>query len=181
MCSLPLRGPHCHQRHGATPGASTCIKPCHSECRLGRSATLWLDPLFGCRLRGGRGPDDVSKSRRLGLVVCRATCPSRALIYARPGVTPAPVLFAAPARQSETVRLQADDQDAGGRRRRPRAPKNRANCPARPPPSSKRSHRSRSEALQEPPATNLTPRKLVVGPLTSIGRSSKATVWSAWG
>jgi hypothetical protein len=49
--------------------------------------------------------DDVSKSRRLGLAGLPRDLPFEGLIYARPGVTLAPVFFAAAACQSETVRL----------------------------------------------------------------------------
>jgi hypothetical protein len=49
--------------------------------------------------------DDVSKSRRLGLVNLPRDLPFEGLIYARPNVTLAPVFFAAAACQSETVRL----------------------------------------------------------------------------
>ncbi len=45
----------------------------------------------------------MSKSRRLGLVDLPRDLPFEGLIYARPGVTLAPVFFAAC--QSETVRL----------------------------------------------------------------------------
>ena len=48
--------------------------------------------------------DDVSKSRRLGLVGLPRDLPfSRALIYARSGVTLAPALFAAAACQIDGI------------------------------------------------------------------------------
>jgi hypothetical protein len=49
--------------------------------------------------------DDVSKSRRLGLVNLPRDLPFEGQIYARPGVTLAPALFVAAACQSETIRL----------------------------------------------------------------------------
>jgi hypothetical protein len=57
--------------------------------------------------------DDVSKRRRQGLVVCRATLPFEGHCYARPGVTLAPtfaggsvdlMVFGLAACQSRTVR-----------------------------------------------------------------------------
>jgi len=69
--------------------------------------------VFGCSLRGGREPMTCRSAGVWGSWACRATCPSRALIYARPGVTLAPTsagpaglaLSGLAACQSETIRL----------------------------------------------------------------------------
>jgi hypothetical protein len=58
--------------------------------------------VVGC---GWARVDDVSKRRRQGLVVCRATCPFEGLIYARPGVTLAPTFAGLLACQSRTIRV----------------------------------------------------------------------------
>ena len=59
-------------------------------------------PVVGC---GWARVDDVSKRRRQGLVVCRATGPFEGLIYARPGVTLAPTFAGLLACQSRTIRV----------------------------------------------------------------------------
>jgi hypothetical protein len=77
------------------------------------AAGVFLVGVFGCRLPGGREPMTCRSAGVWGLWACRATCPSRALIYARPGATLAPTSAGAgslafsgrAACQSETIRL----------------------------------------------------------------------------